>query len=115
MRTLFDPLADVVDTQARGAELLVATLEAETSEFIRLNHARVRQAGRLERALARLRLVDGDRQASCTVTLPGLDAGRDAVAAAVADAVAALRAAVAESESDPLLDVNRAAVVSEDD
>jgi predicted Zn-dependent protease len=115
MRALFDALADVVGTQARSGELLVATLEAETSEFIRLNHARVRQAGRLERALARLRLVDGDRQASCTVTLPGLGAGRDAVAAAVADAVAALRAAVAESESDPLLDVNRMAVVSDDD
>ncbi|MCX7230109.1 MAG: metallopeptidase TldD-related protein [Burkholderiales bacterium] len=115
MRALFDTLAEVLDAQAGRGELLVATLEAEASEFVRLNNARVRQAGRLERAVARLRLVDGDRQASCSVTLPGLGAGRDAVAASIADAVLALRAAVADSEPDPLLDVNQAPVVSDDD
>jgi predicted Zn-dependent protease len=115
VRALFDTLAEVLDAQAGRGELLVATLEAEASEFVRLNHARVRQAGRLERAVARLRLVDGDRQASCAVTLPGLGAGRDAVAAAISDAVLALRAAVADSEPDPLLDVNQAPVVSDDD
>jgi len=115
VRRLFDTLAEVLEAQARPGELLVATLEAEASEFVRFNHARVRQAGRLERAVARLRLIDGDRQAGCAVTLPGLGTGRDGVAARIAEAVVDLRAAVAASEPDPLLDVNRSPVVSDDD
>lgn len=114
MRALFDRLADAIGRSARGGEVLAATLEAEGSEFIRVNHGRLRQAGRVERAVARLRLVDGDRQAFHAVTLPGLDAGADRVGAAVAAAVAALRAAVADSVPDPLLDLNREPVRSDD-
>ncbi len=115
MRALFDALADVLAERARPGELLAATLEAEGSEFVRFNGARLRQAGRVERATARLRLVDGERQAFFELTLPGLAAGRDAVAAAIDPALATLREAVAGASPDPLLDVLRDAVVSDDD
>ncbi len=115
MRALFDALADVLASRARRGELLAANLEAEASEFVRFNGARVRQAGVVERALARLRLVDGGRQAFHPIVLPGLGAGVDAIAASVDEALEALRAAVAQSEPDPLLDVNRAVVVSSDE
>ncbi len=115
MRALFDALADVLASRARRGELLAATLDAEASEFVRFNGARVRQAGVVERAVARLRLVDRGRQAFYPIVLPGLGAGVDAVAAAVDEALDALRAAVAESEPDPLLDVNRAPVVASDE
>ncbi|MFM1991718.1 MAG: hypothetical protein RJA99_4675 [Pseudomonadota bacterium] len=115
MRALFDALADAVDDAARGGEAVAAVLEAEASDFVRLNHARLRQAGRVERAVARLRLVDGDRQASASVVLPGLGAGRDAVRALVEATVAELRAAVAESEPDPLVDLSRDAAVLDDE
>jgi hypothetical protein len=115
VRALFDALADVLAERARPGELLAATLEAEGSEFVRFNGARLRQAGRVERATARLRLVDGERQAFFELTLPGLAAGRDAVAAAIDPALATLREAVAGASPDPLLDVLRDAVVSDDD
>ncbi|MFZ4760054.1 MAG: metallopeptidase TldD-related protein [Burkholderiaceae bacterium] len=114
MRALFDALADVVCSRARPGELLVATLDAEASEFVRLNGARVRQAGRVERATARLRLVDGERQAFLHLMLPGLDAGFDAVAAALEPALSALREAITDAAPDPLLDVQRGALVSDD-
>ena len=114
MRALFDALADALADLARPGELIAATLDAEGSEFVRWNGARLRQAGRVERAVARLRLVDGERQAFHAVTLPGLAAGRDAVTAVVREALDALRPAVAQAEPDPLLDVNRGADVLDD-
>ncbi len=114
MRALFDSLADALDGVVRPGELIAATLEAEGSDFVRLNGARIRQAGRVERAVAQLRLVDGERQAFHTLTLPGLDAGADAVARAVREAVDGLRSAVADSAPDPLLDVNREPVMATD-
>jgi len=114
VRALFDALADALETQARPGELLAATLDAEGSEFLRLSGARIRQAGRVERAVAHLRVVDGGRQAFHTLTLPGLHAGPDAVSRAVREALEGLRLAVADSEPDPLLDINRDAVVGDD-
>lgn len=115
MRPLFDALADVIASRAAPGELLAATFEAESSDFVRLNGARLRQAGLVGRAAARLRLVDGGRQAFHAVVLPGLDAGVDAVAACVDDALNALRPAVAGAEPDPLLDVNRASEIASDE
>ena len=115
MRTCFEALADVLQSQARPGEWLCATLDAEASDFVRINRGRLRQAGRVERAVVRLRLVDGDRQAAHTATLPGLDAGSDAIRGVVADALEGLRAAIADSPADPLLDVHRAPLVDVDE
>jgi predicted Zn-dependent protease len=115
VRAIFDRLADVLASRARAGELVAATLEAEASEFVRFNGARLRQAGVVERAVARLRLVDGGRQAFHPVTLPGLGAGADAIAVVVDEALATLRAVLADSPPDPLLDVNRDPVVETDD
>jgi predicted Zn-dependent protease len=114
VRAAFDALADALEACARPGELLAATLESEASDFLRLNGARIRQAGRVERAIARLRLVDGERQAFHALTLPGLDAGPDAILRAVAGSMDGLRASIADSAPDPLLDVNREPVVSDD-
>jgi predicted Zn-dependent protease len=114
VRALFDALADALDGATRPGELLAATLAAEGSDFVRLNGGRIRQAGRVERAVAQLRLVDGGRQAFHTLTLPGLDAGADAVTRAVREAMDGLRSAVADSAPDPLLDVNREPVLADD-
>jgi predicted Zn-dependent protease len=115
MRAGFDALADALTDAAREGGTLAAVLDAEASDFVRLNGARVRQAGRVERAVARLRLVDGARQAYETITLPGLHAGSDAIAAAVGEAVARLRGAIADAAPDPLLDLNMDAVTLDDD
>ncbi len=115
MRAAYDLLADVLSSRARPGERLAATFEAEASEFVRFNGALLRQAGVVERAVARLRLVDGARQAFHAVTLPGLGAGADAIAAVVDDALASLRAVLADSPPDPLLDLSRDPVVDADE
>jgi len=115
VRALFDAIANALEAEAGAGEVLAATLQAESSEFARLNAGRIRQAGRVERAVARIRLVQGDRQAFHQVTLPGLDAGDDAVRRTVGEAVSALRAAVLDGAPDPLLDLNRDPVVAVDE
>lgn len=115
MRALFDRLADAIASRARRGEFLAATFEAEASEFVRFNGARLRQAGVVERAVARLRLVDGGRQAYHALTLPGLRADADAIVGAVDEALAALREVIASSQPDPLLDVNREPVIDADE
>jgi len=126
LRLRFDDLADAIEAHTREGEFACALLQAEQSDFVRVNGARIRQAGLVERGVARLRLVQGDRQAVHLLTLPGLHspqgqalgdaagAGHDAVHRAVAEALDHLRALIVDSQADPLLDVNRDPVVSDD-
>jgi len=115
MRTLFDAIGDALSREARPGECLAATLQAEASDFVRFNGGRLRQAGRVERAVARVRLVDGERQAFHEVTLPGLLADGDAVGRVIADAASLLRSALRDSAPDPLLDLNRDPVIAVDE
>lgn len=114
MRARFDELAQAIETGCAPGEFACATIEAERSEFVRINGARVRQAGRVERAVARIRLVQGDRQAIHQLTLPGLEPGVGDLPGAVHESLAALRHVLADSAPDPLLDVNRDPVQSDD-
>jgi predicted Zn-dependent protease len=115
VKALFGRLADAVVAAARPGEWLGATLAGEDSEFVRFNRGRLRQAGRVERAVARLRIVRDGRQATCDWTLPALDTGPDALRAALADVVGSLRAALADSEPDPLLEALPDVATGEDD
>jgi predicted Zn-dependent protease len=115
LRPLFDRLADVVADVAGTGELLTVVLDAERSDFARFNHGRLRQAGLVERAVAHLRLIVGDRQARSTITLPGMGAGHDALRALLAISLQRLREAVADSAPDPLLDVSGERVRASDD
>lgn len=114
MRALFDALAEALTAQTRPGEFACASLEAEASDFVRLNGARIRQAGRVDRAVARIRLIEGDRQAVHHLTLPGLHADVDGLRALLTDAMDALRASLRDSAPDPLLDVNREPVTLSD-
>ncbi len=64
-------LCDHLTTQLRGDEILNCSLDGETSEFVRLNHAAVRQAGSVKQAYLELTLIDGQRQAGGRLTLTG--------------------------------------------
>ena len=114
MRARFDELGQAIETGCAPGEFACATIEAERSEFVRINGARLRQAGRVERAVARIRLVQGDRQAIHQLTLAGLEPGVGDLAGAVHESLAALRQVLADSGPDPLLDVNRDPVQSDD-
>ena len=92
-------LATVAGRAARG-EILAGWLRAERTDFVRFNHARVRQAGTVERATLELRLISAGRQARHTFTLSGDRASDDA---RVGEGIARLREAIAVAQPDPYL------------
>lgn len=101
---LFERLGDALAGQVRNDEWLSALLDAERSDFARFNHAVLRQAGTVERATLRLRLVDElGRQAVYRITIAGIDAPVEVLRAQIDQALLALREALAESLPDPWL------------
>jgi predicted Zn-dependent protease len=81
-----------------GDEVALLSVEGESTDFVRFNHAQVRQAGRVEQERATVRLIQGRRHASVSVDLGGDDdAGR--LRAALDEA----RALVATVDEDPYL------------
>ena len=67
----FFETADHLRSRLRGNEVFLASLSAERSDFVRLNRARVRQAGSVEQQHLRLDWIDGRRQVSANLTLSG--------------------------------------------
>ncbi|HVF62498.1 MAG TPA: metallopeptidase TldD-related protein, partial [Casimicrobiaceae bacterium] len=96
----FLTVVEALDRSVRAGERYAACLEAEASDFVRMNKGKVRQAGRVEQKYLRLRLVDGARHAEYVVTLTG-DAKRDVETALAA--LSGLRSALPELEADPHL------------
>jgi predicted Zn-dependent protease len=96
----FLEIAKALDGAIGAGERYIAALDAEASDFVRLNRGKVRQAGRVEQRYLRLRLVHGARHAEHVMTLSG-DAAIDAGAAV--DALASLRSALPELAEDPHL------------
>lgn len=94
---LFDALAVAIAREARAGEAAFAYLRAERSDFVRINRARVRQAGTVERAVVSLRLFRAGRQAQMRCTLAAPRAVRGQVRAALA----ALRASIGMLPVDP--------------
>ena len=100
-RAGFDALADALLAETAGDEVLLLDYYAEASDFVRLNHARVRQAGHVSQRELRLELVTGARHASSDLQLQGdfeadLDLARGELAA--------LRKLLPELPEDPYLD-----------
>ncbi|HQY27735.1 MAG TPA: metallopeptidase TldD-related protein [Burkholderiaceae bacterium] len=93
----FDAMSAFVSSSAGPGEILFASLRGERADYLRLNGARVRQAGSVERAVVSLRVVDAQRQARSVRTL-GEDA---AIGAVLAEAHAELRAVLARLPADP--------------
>jgi len=100
-RTRFDALADALLAETPTDEVLLLGYYAEASDFVRLNHARVRQAGHVSQRELRLELVTGARHASTDLQLQG-DLEADLTMAR--DELAALRTLLPELPEDPYLD-----------
>lgn len=100
--TFFD-LADRLHGQLRGRERLFCSLWAEDSDFARLNHNRIRQAGSVRSATLGLTLVDGRRQAGAIGSLTG-DPGQDLARAR--DLVERLRERLPQVPEDPYLNLS---------
>src|SRR3954466_13294085 len=99
MKSQFFELADALTRELKRDEVLLCSLSAERSDFVRFNHARVRQAGTVEQRYLSLRLVRARRQASANITLAGatddLESARHALER--------LRGVLAQLPEDPWL------------
>lgn len=71
MQQAFYELADFLTGRLQGQEVLLLSFSGEQSDFIRFNHAQVRQAGSVTQQYLTLDLVQGQRHIKATVGLSG--------------------------------------------
>lgn len=100
MRHAFFNLASFIGTQLRETEQFTAWLSGEDSDFVRFNHARVRQAGHVQQAFLTLRLIRGQRHVSAQMSLTGESVGDRTL---VAEQLPILRAQLLDVAEDPHL------------
>ena len=100
MQQDFHQLADHACSHLRGDEVLLLNFSGEATDFVRFNHAQVRQPMTVRQAYLALDLIEGRRRNSIRLALSGI-AEQDR--ARVADALASLRAELATLPEDPFL------------
>ncbi|MFJ4345884.1 TldD/PmbA family protein [Pseudomonas sp. NPDC089401] len=71
MKDAFQALVGTAREGLQAGEQFTLGYSAEQSQFVRFNHAKVRQAGEVSQASAQLRLIHDGRQAAQQVTLSG--------------------------------------------
>ena len=99
-RAHFHEVAGALQGLLRPGEVFTAWLEGERSDFARINHARVRQAGHVEQLELTLDWIEGQRHATGKTNLSGdLDADRPLLE----ELVALLRAQRQHLPEDPHL------------
>ena len=100
MQNYFYHLADFVKAQLRGPEVFTAQFSSEDSDFVRFNHAEIRQAGHVMHHSMSVDLINGRRHATGGTTLSGNQADDEQRLAAL---VADLREKYATLPEDPYL------------
>ena len=102
MRQHFFELAERLGRGLQGGEILLCSLGAERSDFVRFNRGKVRQAGSVEQRFLSLRLVSARRQASATIAVAGSEEDFEPGKQTLVN----LRAALAGLPEDPWLLIN---------
>ena len=100
METYFRELAALLDHSLEAGEVYTCKLDAEVSDFVRLNRGKVRQPGSVTQRYVRLHLIKGQRHAEQSLTTSG-DLARDREP--ILAALARLRVTLAELPDDPHL------------
>lgn len=99
----FQVLIETLTGAITSQERFTLAYNAEESDFIRFNHAKVRQVGHVQQASATLKLINDERHADLQLTLSGdgeLDSQR------LREALQQLRGTVALLPKDPYLKPN---------
>ena len=100
MQDYFYSLADTLFSTLQGEERLLLGFGGEDSDFVRLNHNRIRQAGHAAQRELSLDLVSGQRHAQGSVELSG---AMDSDLATVEHLIAQLRDQISYLPDDPYL------------
>ncbi len=77
-QSYFDALVNRSCERLSANETLLCTLDAESTDFIRLNHAVVRQAGSIDQANIGLQLIAGQTSTNASTSLTGVLADDEA-------------------------------------
>jgi predicted Zn-dependent protease len=110
MQTYFYALADFIQSRLNASELFTLWLSGEQSDFVRFNHARVRQAGNVNQAYLALQLIQDQKHVRQEISL-SFDADTDK--AALLSALAELRNVLADVAEDPYLLLSETVVNTE--
>ncbi|TDV66022.1 TldD/PmbA family protein [Pseudomonas sp. LP_7_YM] len=70
-QTQFKALVESLQSAITGQERFTLSYNAEASDFIRFNHAKVRQAGHVQQASLHFKLIEDGRHANLNLTLSG--------------------------------------------
>ena len=100
MRSYFYQLADFAFKQLHTDEVLLCYFEGEDSDFIRFNHAKIRQAGTVIQRYITLELITGQKHVTQELTLSG-DSAIDQVY--LAESITLLRTQLTAVPDDPYL------------
>ena len=76
METYFNSLAALLDRALAPGEVYTCAFDAEVSDFVRMNHGKVRQSGTVAQQYLRLHLIRGRKHAERSCTVSG-DLARD--------------------------------------
>ncbi len=106
----FEALLAHLNAGLQAGEGYTLEYQAEASDFIRFNHARVRQAGQVQQAYATLALYQGERHGDFELALSGVI---DNDLPRLDQALQRLRAVLPTLADDPYLRLNREAWRSE--
>ena len=101
MESYFNEVAALLDRSLAPGEVYTCRFDAEVSDFVRLNHGKVRQPGTVTQRYLRVHLIHGRRHAEQCLTVAG-DLARDREA--IGASLATLRASLAALPDDPHLD-----------
>ena len=110
MRSYFEERAQQLFSRLQGDEVLLLRLQGESSDFVRFNHARVRQSGHVQDARLGLTLTDRKRKVQGQESLSGDQELDDKRLAAM---LAELRGHLAVVPEDPFLLISESDEVSE--
>ena len=110
MQDYFYALSDHLYQQLKPAERLLANYQGEDSDFIRLNHGKIRQAGQVTQHYLTLELAQGASHLSSRLTLCG-DMPMDLAAAQAA--LARMRQQLPHVPDDPYLNLPSQPTASE--
>jgi predicted Zn-dependent protease len=103
MQQYFYDLADFVQSRLQGDEMYTAWLSGEASDFVRFNHGKLRQAGRVNQNYLSLRLISGRKHCSVALSLSGsIDSDR----AQLDQELDRLRDMLTQTANDPYLLLN---------
>jgi predicted Zn-dependent protease len=100
IRGIFDAAVQALEDLVRPGEMFTCYFTAEESDFVRLNHNRVRQAGHVRQIELCLDLIEGQRHAGASLNLTG-EGHTDR--ARLDGELSLLRAQLACLEDDPYL------------